>query len=126
MKTFSLILITMMLSFSVKCQTTSFNQFKTKQNSNLLMGSDTANYWYYKTKTYLLREPSNGYEWRMTMPIKRDKSKCEVNLEAATDEFTCFKCKKSRCTYYQLQTRSADEPMTTFVTCINCGNRWKC
>jgi hypothetical protein len=39
------------------------------------MGSDTANYWYYKTKTYLLREPSNGYEWRMTMPIKRDKSK---------------------------------------------------
>lgn len=57
--------------------------------------------------------------------IKRDKSKCEVNLEAATDEFTCFKCKKNKCTYYQLQTRSADEPMTTFVTCINCGNRWK-
>jgi transcription elongation factor S-II len=58
--------------------------------------------------------------------IKRDKSKCEVNMEAATDEFTCFKCKKRKCTYYQLQTRSADEPMTTFVTCINCGNRWKC
>jgi transcription elongation factor S-II len=58
--------------------------------------------------------------------IKRDKSKCEVNLEAATDEFTCFKCKKNKCTYYQLQTRSADEPMTTFVTCVNCGNRWKC
>lgn len=75
MKTFLLILTTTMLSFSVKCQTTSFIQFKTKQNNNLLMGSDTANYWYYKTKTYLLREPSNGYEWRMTMPIKRDKSK---------------------------------------------------
>ena len=25
-----------------------------------------------------------------------------------------------------LQTRSADEPMTTFVTCIRCSNRWKC
>lgn len=58
--------------------------------------------------------------------IERDKNKCEINTEAATDEFTCFKCKKNRCTYYQLQTRSADEPMTTFVTCINCGNRWKC
>lgn len=75
MKTFLLILTTTMLSFSLKCQTTSFNQFKTKQNKNLLMGSDTANYWYYKTKTYLLREPSNGYEWRATMPIKCDKSK---------------------------------------------------
>lgn len=25
----------------------------------------------------------------------------------------------------QLQTRSADEPMTTFVLCNECGNRWK-
>ena len=27
--------------------------------------------------------------------------------------------------YIQLQTRSADEPMTTFVLCLECGNRWK-
>ena len=47
-------------------------------------------------------------------------------IEASTDNFTCGKCKSNKCTYYQLQTRSADEPMTTFVTCINCGNRWKC
>jgi transcription elongation factor S-II len=57
---------------------------------------------------------------------KRDKNKFEVNLAAATDTFTCRKCKKNQCTYYQMQTRSADEPMTTFVTCIPCGNRWKC
>ena len=25
----------------------------------------------------------------------------------------------------QVQTRSADEPMTTFVFCNECGNRWK-
>ena len=47
-------------------------------------------------------------------------------LEASTDGFTCRKCKSKECSYYQLQTRSADEPMTTFVTCIICGNRWKC
>lgn len=47
-------------------------------------------------------------------------------IEASTDIFKCRKCKTNKCTYYQLQTRSADEPMTTFVTCIECGNRWKC
>ena len=50
----------------------------------------------------------------------------EVNKDMATDLFTCSRCKKSECTYYQIQTRSADEPMTCFVTCLNCGKRWKC
>lgn len=42
-----------------------------------------------------------------------------------TDFFQCGKCKKKNCTYNQVQTRSADEPMTTFVLCNECGNRWK-
>ncbi|XP_039207314.1 transcription elongation factor A protein 1 isoform X5 [Crotalus tigris] len=42
-----------------------------------------------------------------------------------TDLFSCGKCKKKNCTYTQVQTRSADEPMTTFVVCNECGNRWK-
>lgn len=44
---------------------------------------------------------------------------------AVTDRFTCGKCKEKKVSYYQLQTRSADEPLTTFCTCENCGNRWK-
>ena len=43
---------------------------------------------------------------------------------AITDQWKCGKCKERKCTYYQLQIRSSDEPMTTFVTCVNCGNRW--
>ena len=39
--------------------------------------------------------------------------------------FKCGKCKSDKTTYYQLQTRSADEPMTTFVTCMNCNKKWK-
>lgn len=45
--------------------------------------------------------------------------------QATTDQFQCGKCRQRKTTYYQMQTRSADEPMTTFVTCLNCNNRWK-
>ena len=41
-----------------------------------------------------------------------------------TDEYKCNRCKGRNCTYYQLQVRCADEPMTTFINCQNCGNRW--
>lgn len=58
--------------------------------------------------------------------MERDKHKYDTQIEAATDTFTCRKCKSNKCTYYQMQTRSADEPMTTFVSCIECGARWKC
>jgi hypothetical protein len=50
----------------------------------------------------------------------------QVTQEEIVGMFTCGKCKSKRTTYYQMQTRSADEPMTTFVTCLNCDKRWKC
>ena len=55
----------------------------------------------------------------------RDKSKFEQNIEAMTDTFTCRKCKSKKCSYYQQQVRSSDEPMTIFVQCLQCFNRWK-
>lgn len=42
----------------------------------------------------------------------------EAKPEATCDLFQCSKCKERKTTYFQLQTRSADEPMTTFVTCV--------
>ena len=57
--------------------------------------------------------------------IKRDAAKYTMNIEASTDMFTCKKCKSKKCTYYELQTRSADEPATIFVTCLDCGKHWK-
>lgn len=66
--------------------------------------------------------------WKDLLELKkiRDENKYQPKLEASTDDFTCWKCRSKKCTYYQLQTRSADEPMTTFVTCLDCGSRWKC
>jgi len=67
-------------------------------------------------------------KWEVRLQEKRVRleNKFFPKIEASTDNFTCGKCKSKACTYYQLQTRSADEPMTTFVTCTFCGNRWKC
>lgn len=58
--------------------------------------------------------------------IERDTNATKVDYSAATDDFQCWKCKGRKCTYYQMQTRSADEPMTTFVSCLSCANRWRC
>ena len=67
-------------------------------------------------------------KWAEMIRIKsiRDKSKFETQLEACTDTFTCRKCKSKKCSFMQAQTRSADEAMTTFVQCLECGCRWKC
>ncbi|PFH33073.1 transcription elongation factor A TFIIS [Besnoitia besnoiti] len=48
-------------------------------------------------------------------------------MDGGTDggQFPCFKCRTTKTVYFQMQTRSSDEPMTTFVTCLECGNRWK-
>lgn len=77
---------------------------------------------------YMSHQEMNPAKWDKLLTDKkiRDENRYITKLEASTDNFTCRKCKSKECSYYQLQTRSADEPMTTFVTCIPCGNRWKC
>ena len=57
-----------------------------------------------------------------SMEILEDE---EVNTENEDGLFQCYKCKSKNTTYYSLQTRSADEPMTNFITCLNCKYRWK-
>ena len=66
-------------------------------------------------------------KWKTMLLLKsvKDKGKFETNIEASTDTFTCRKCRGNKTTYYQLQIRSADEPATTFINCIDCGNKWK-
>jgi DNA-directed RNA polymerase subunit M/transcription elongation factor TFIIS len=57
--------------------------------------------------------------------LEKDKAKYSYKATANIEMF-CRSCKKkSKCDYYQIQTRSADEPMTTFVTCLECDTKWK-
>jgi len=77
---------------------------------------------------FMTHQELNPEKWSKLIEAKskRDKNKFETTIAAATDTFTCRKCKGNQCTYYQMQTRSADEPMTCYVSCCICGNRWKC
>ena len=80
------------------------------------------------TVAFMTHQEMRPDKWKELIEekAKRDANKFETNVEASTDTFTCRKCKQNKCTYYQMQTRSADEPSTTFVQCLNCGQRWKC
>jgi len=57
--------------------------------------------------------------------IKREAKMLEVDKSMATEMFRCSRCGKRQCTYYEMQTRSADEPMTQFIRCLNCGKQWR-
>ena len=68
--------------------------------------------------------PEN-WKYILEQKSKRDKLKYELKPEAMTDAFKCRKCGSRSTSYYEVQTRSADEPMTQFITCLNCNTRWK-
>lgn len=58
--------------------------------------------------------------------LKRDASKFVTNVQASTDVYQCRRCKSRKCVFSEQQIRSADESMTIFVTCLDCGKQWRC
>ena len=47
------------------------------------------------------------------------------HMKATSGVYKCRKCGGNKTTQGEMQTRSADEPMTLFITCLECGNQWK-
>jgi transcription elongation factor S-II len=80
-----------------------------------------------QTLAFMTHQEFNPEKWKdlLDQKMKRDIAKYDKKIEASTDMFTCKKCHSKKCTYYELQTRSADEPATIFVTCLDCGKHWK-
>ena len=76
---------------------------------------------------YMTHQEMRPDQWNdlITIKIKRDESKYVNRVEASTDIYQCRKCKSRKCTYYSAQIRSADEPMTVFISCLDCGQNWK-
>lgn len=76
---------------------------------------------------FMTHQEMNPERWNtlIQQKTKRDASRFDTKIEASTDMYTCKKCRSKRCTYYEMQTRSADESATIFVTCLDCGKHFR-
>jgi len=73
-------------------------------------------------------------KWKNDIEVQEQKDNITYTNTAwnTTTLYTCKNCLRTKgvehstnCTFYQLQTRSSDEPMTTFIRCLNCSKVWK-
>ena len=85
-----------------------------------------------KTKDIASLSPDKLHPSGLYASTIREQEIARLKKEISADKdndykgiFKCGKCKSNKTTYYQMQTRCADEPMTTFVTCMNCNKKWK-
>lgn len=83
----------------------------------------------FKPHDLAFMEPYEMYPERwmaiLNKQLKKEQSLLDSNMEAKTDMFKCGKCKQRKCSYYEMQVRSADESSTIFVTCLHCKNKWR-
>jgi len=63
-------------------------------------------------------------QWKAIL-IRRKATEEVLNNLPTIEWRPCYDCKGIQYSYYQLQTRSADEPMTTFYICKDCGRTYK-
>lgn len=83
----------------------------------------------FKPHEIAFMKPENVFpeRWKETVDayLKKYENAYERKDVVVSSLFRCGKCKKKECTYFEAQTRSADEGATVFVSCLNCGNKWK-
>jgi len=93
-------------------------EFLSKINSGEITPHDAA---------FMTHQEMNENRWSELIERKKimDANRYTENAAASTTLFTCSKCKSNRCTFYSLQIRSCDEGETIFITCMDCGKRWK-
>jgi len=76
---------------------------------------------------YMKREELFPEKWHLIIEKEKLKLKeaYEIKQVSMSDLIKCGKCKNNKVSYQELQTRSGDESMTIFFTCIVCGHKWK-
>lgn len=77
-----------------------------------------------KTVGFLTPDEIFPDAWR-NIKEKREYRRFKEENMASTDMYKCYKCGERKCKVSMMQTRGADEPMTTFISCLVCGNIFK-
>ena len=100
------------------------NKSSTKLRTNVFNGTISAEGFVQMTAEELKSEERKEEDQKLRAENFKDSQvpKAEKSISSSLQ---CNKCGQSKVSYSQAQTRSADEPMTTFCECTNCGKRWK-
>lgn len=81
----------------------------------------------FNPKELAFLKPENVFPeiWRSCLDVKHQNNEIVIDQkpESMTDNYKCGKCHKRECIYREVQLRSADEPMSLLITCVNCGAR---
>jgi DNA-directed RNA polymerase subunit M/transcription elongation factor TFIIS len=106
--------------------------------NNILLNLDPSNHLQNKTfKENILNGYINPKEVAFMSPFqlhpekwnyllkKKEYKEWRENTVAYSDAYKCRKCGESKSKISQIQTRSADEPMTTYVSCVVCRHTFK-
>ncbi|KAI1375439.1 transcription elongation factor [Hypoxylon crocopeplum] len=105
-----------------------FQNLKVKTNAelgrNIMSGSISAERFVVMTSNELMSAQQRKADAHAEMENMK-KAQVPMAEKSISDSLECSSCKKKMVSYTQAQTRSADEPMTTFCECMNCGKRWK-
>lgn len=56
---------------------------------------------------------------------KNEERDTRLKNVSYTKAYKCYKCGNNDTTVVYVQTRSSDEPMTAFITCVHCKNQFK-
>lgn len=105
-----------------------FSNLKVKSNRELgrkVMASDITPADFVKMSQDELKSQEHRDRDKELEKENMNKAQVAQPEKSISDALTCGKCGQKKVSYSQAQTRSADEPMTTFCECLVCGNRWK-
>lgn len=105
-----------------------FQNLKNKSNGQLrarVLAGEIAPERFVRMSAEELKSPERREEDRQMQKENMDKAMVAQELKSISTSLTCGKCGQKKVSYSQAQTRSADEPMTTFCECTVCGKRWK-